>query len=130
MGPVSEPPLRDEVSTLVAGLRKIEPDVRVAPSTTILNLPGVGLSVPDLVFERKGRRVYFELLGYWSREAAFRRVDLVRAGMRDPVLFALDAKLRVSEEILSPEESAALYVFKGSMRPQAVLERIDALAVR
>ena len=48
---------------------------RASESDAILDLPGIGVCIPDLVFERAGkkRRVYFEALGFWSRDAVWKR---------------------------------------------------------
>ena len=94
----------------------------------LLELPGVGLCVPDLVFTHRddGQRVYFEVLGYWSREAVWRRVDLVNAGLPQPIVFAVSSRLRVSEEVLDGELPGQLYVYKGAISARAVEERLDA----
>ena len=68
----------------------------------------MGLSVPDLVFERRTagaprERVYLEVMGYWSRAAVWKRVELVRAGLAERILFAVSAKLRVSEDVLDDD---------------------------
>ncbi len=96
----------------------------------MLDLPGVGLSIPDLIFTRGRDKVYFEVLGFWSREAVFRRVDLVDKGLSERVLFAVSSRLRVSEEVLGDEASSALYVYKGAMSARAVAERLDRLVAR
>jgi predicted nuclease of restriction endonuclease-like RecB superfamily len=87
--------------------------------------------VPDLAFEReldgRTRRVYFELLGFWSREAVWKRVDLVRAGLPDRILFAVSRDLRVSEDVLPEDASGALYVFARAPNARAVLARLEAL---
>jgi predicted nuclease of restriction endonuclease-like RecB superfamily len=127
-GGPGEPRLPDEITALLAGIDKLGSSWRARPANEILNLPGAGLCVPDLVFERGGDRVFFELLGYYSRDAVFRRVEMVDAGLSERILFAASSRLRVSEELLDPGSSAALYVFKGSLRPQAVLDRIERLA--
>ena len=95
----------------------------------LLDLPGVGLCVPDLVFTHRasGRRVFFEALGYWSREAVWRRVDLVAAGLPHPIVFAVSSRLRVSEEVLEETLPGRLYVYKGVMSARAVEERLDAV---
>jgi predicted nuclease of restriction endonuclease-like RecB superfamily len=108
----------------------------VSSNGAILELPGVGLSVPDLVFERrptgKGRsapedRVYLEVMGYWSRDAVWKRVELVQAGLAQRVLFAVSAKLRVSEDVLEGDLPGALYVYKQTMSARSVLERLERL---
>ena len=96
----------------------------------VLDLPGAGLCVPDLAFvrSRDGARVAFELLGFWSREAVFRRVDLVRAGLPHRILFAASKSLRVGEALLDDAPTAALYVFTRVLSVRAVVERLEKLA--
>jgi predicted nuclease of restriction endonuclease-like RecB superfamily len=125
------PPALGEIEALVAAFEKLGSAWRVDREPAVLELPGVGLCVPDLAFERNraGRvdRVHFELLGFWSREAVFRRVDLVRAGLPHKVLFAASRDLRVSEEVLQDAPSSALYVFRRTPRARDVLERLNTL---
>jgi len=122
--------LPDEVSDLVRAFRALGTDWRVSPSRAMLDLPGVGICVPDLVFTREKETIYFEALGYWSREAVFRRVDLVERGLAAKILFAASAKLRVSEQVLGEEAPAALYVHKGTLKARAVAEHLEWLAHR
>lgn len=125
-----EAELPDEVAALVRGFRALATPWRVAVAQTVLQLPGVGLCVPDLVFERPGARVYLEVMGYWSRDAVWRRVELVQAGLREPILFALSERLRVSEQALPADLPAALYVYKGTISPRVVAERLAELSAR
>jgi predicted nuclease of restriction endonuclease-like RecB superfamily len=126
------PAMRDDVKALIAAFEKLGSEWRVDPDPAVLDLPGAGLCVPDLAFERErhGRvvRVHLEGLGFWSREAVFRRIDLVRAGLPHKILFAVSRELRVSEELLRDVPSAALYVFTRVLGARAILERLDALA--
>jgi predicted nuclease of restriction endonuclease-like RecB superfamily len=128
-----EPPLPDEVRALVKSFESLGTPWRASANTTILELPGVGLTEPDVVFEKRGddgsaRRVYLEVMGYWSRAAVWRRVELVQAGLAESVLFAVSARLRVSEEALDPDLPGSLYVYKGTMSARTIAERIDTLA--
>ncbi len=122
--------LPDEVAELVAALSELDTPWKVAPAGAILDLPGVGLCVPDLVFEhsRTGECVYLEVMGFWSRDAVWRRVELVERGLRDRILFAVSQRLRVSEQVLGDDLPGALYVYKRVMSARAVLERVDRLA--
>jgi hypothetical protein len=124
--------LPDEVARLRDRFRQMKTPWVVEVAHALLDLPGVGLCVPDLVFTHRdtGRRVYFEALGFWSREAVWRRVDLVNAGLPHPIVFAVSSRLRVSEEVLDRKLPGQLYVYKGAISARAVEERLDASIAR
>ena len=122
------PELSDEVLALVRAFEKLGTPWSVTPARDILEMPGVGLSVPDLVFEKDGVKVYFEVMGYWSRAAVWKRVELVEAGLSQPVIFAVSARLRVSEEVLPDDAPGALYVYKTALSARAVAERLERIA--
>jgi predicted nuclease of restriction endonuclease-like RecB superfamily len=122
--------LPDDVAALKEAFARLETGWDVAPSTAILDLPGIGLCVPDLTFTRAGATVHLEVMGYWSRDAVWKRVELVQAGLEARVLFAVSARLRVSEEVLGDDVPGALYVYKGTMSARAIAERLEALGER
>ncbi len=122
------PALPDEVERLREGLLAKSSGWEVGISDEVLNLPGIGVCVPDLVFVRDQQRVYLEVMGYWSRDAVWRRVEMAEKGLGARVLFAVSSRLRVSEAVLEDSESSALYVYKGVMSPAQVLRRIEALS--
>ena len=125
---VTPPPLSDEVSILIERFRALESDWKVSAAPDVLELPGIGLCVPDLVFEHKrGTRVFLEVLGFWSREAVFRRIELVESGLRQKILFAVSKRLRVREDLIDEGLPGALYVYKGTMSARVVLERLEKL---
>ncbi len=131
----ASPPLADDVASLVRSFESLGTEWRVSTKTKLLHLPGLGLIVPDLVFERseaggKAQKVHLEVMGYWSRDAVWKRVELVRAGLPERVLFALSSRLRVSEDVLGDDLPSALYVYKGSMSARTVRERLELLAAR
>jgi hypothetical protein len=121
-----------EVSELLLSFEALGSHWHAAPTAALLHLPGVGLCVPDLMFEHRslGARVYFEVLGYWSRQAVWRRVELVRAGLAERVLFAVNSRLRVSAEVLDGDAISALYVYKHKMNAPAVVRQLDLLIAR
>lgn len=119
--------LSDDVKELAKAIEALDPAWRARPANAILELPGIGLCVPDLMLERDGKVVYLESLGYWSRDAVWRRVELVQSGMTVPILFAVSERLRVSEAVLPADASGALYVYKGTMHARAVMERVTRL---
>ncbi|WP_394842463.1 DUF790 family protein [Pendulispora brunnea] len=126
-----EPVLPDELETLVRTFSALGTPWTVSPSAEILELPGVGLCVPDLVFERTrdGRRetVHLEAMGYWSRAAVWKRIELVQAGLAQHILFAVSSRLRVSEDVLGDDLPSALYVYKGAMNARTIAERLERL---
>ena len=125
---LEEPPLPDDIRAFARAFSGLGTKWKIAPSQVVLDLPGVGLSVPDLVFTRGREKVYFEVLGFWSRDAVFRRVDLVEQGLSEKVLFAVSSRLRVSEEVLGDDAPGALYVYKGAMSARTVADRLDRLS--
>ncbi len=122
--------LPEELARLVDAFERLESDWHVEREPAVLDLPGAGLCVPDLTFVRRddGARVHFELLGFWSREAVWRRVELVRAGLPHRILFAASRALRVGETVLEDSPTAALYVFTRVLAAKEVLARLEQLA--
>ncbi len=124
--------LPDDVRQLVKRFKALDCGWSVRSARRILDLPGVGLCVPDLVFthDESGDRVYLEVMGYWSRKAVWDRVDLVEGGLGEPIIFALSSRLRVSEKVLDHELPGELYVYKGVMSARIIAERLDARRAR
>ena len=122
------PRLPDEVARLHDRFRTMKTPWAVEAAHELLDVPGFGLCVPDLVFTHPdtGHRVYFEALGYWSREAVWRRVELVEAGLPHPIVFAVSRRLRVSEEVLDDKLPGRLYVYAGAISARAIEERLEA----
>jgi predicted nuclease of restriction endonuclease-like RecB superfamily len=122
-------PFSDEVEALVATVKKKGRGWTVAATDKILDLPGVGLCVPDLVFRHpdSAEPFYLEVMGFWSRDAVWRRVELVQEGLRTRILFAVSSRLRVSEKALDGDLPGQLYVYKGSLIAGEVLDRLDAM---
>ncbi len=121
--------LPDDVASVLEALRALDGPWRVSVANTLLNLEGLGVCIPDLVFEAPGKqRVYLEVMGYWSRDAVWRRVELAEGGLGERVLFAVSQRLRVSEAVLDDVESAGLYTYKGTMSARAILDRVQKLA--
>lgn len=125
----AETRLPGEVEKLRKGFAKMKTPWKVEVAREVLDLPGVGVCVPDLTFthDETGRRVHLEVMGYWSRDAVFKRVDLVQEGLPDRIIFAVSKRLRVSEEVLGDDLPGQLYVYKGVMHAGAVAERLDAM---
>lgn len=121
--------LRPEIQQLMAAIRKKNSSFTVEPCAELLHIPGEGLCIPDLKFSAPGRpNVYLELMGFWSRDAVWKRVEWSQSGRHERVVFAVSSRLRVSEQVLPVESGSSLYVFKGTLNAASVLQRIEALA--
>jgi uncharacterized protein len=123
----------DDIEQLMAELAQIPSKFQAQRSTSLVDLPGVGLCLPDLTFVDStdgARKVHFELLGYWSRASVWKRVEMVEAGLPEPILFGVNQRLRVSEEVLDKNASGALYVFRGQPNAKTLLERVERLALQ
>jgi predicted nuclease of restriction endonuclease-like RecB superfamily len=123
------PRMRTEVVELVEAIGALGSAWEAAPAERIFDLPGVGVCIPDLVLRNRNRaEVFVEVLGYWSRASVWNRVELAERGLGQRILFCVSSRLRVSEEVLDDSDSAALYVYKGKMNPQAILRKAEELA--
>lgn len=130
--PTAGAQLPDEVEALLRDLSALPGPWRPAISQAILDLPGAGQCVPDLEFvhQETGQTAYLEVLGFWSRDAVWKRIELARQGLPHPVLFAVSKHLRVSEAALDADVPAALYVYARSMSAPTIMQRIHELAAR
>jgi len=124
--------LPDDVAALLQDLAALPGPWRPAPSHAILDLPGVGQCVPDLEFvhQETGQAAYLEVLGFWSRDAVWKRIELARKGLPQAVVFAVSKHLRVSEAALDEGLPAALYVYARVMNAHAILDRVKEVAAR
>jgi len=131
VGEEATPHLADDVRAVLEALRAQDTPWQASPAVDVLDLPGHGVCVPDLTFvhAERGDRVHLEVLGFWSRDAVWKRVELVQAGLAHRIVFAVGQHLRVSEAALDAELPGALYVYKRTMSAKAILERVEAVAV-
>ena len=128
----SLPHVSDEVSALLSGLETMhaggspwQPEI----ATVLLDHPGLGVCIPDLALRNSaGELVYVEVLGFWSRDAVWKRIELAQSGLAARIVFCASARLRVSAEVLDDEAPAALYVYKGKPSARALLECVNRVA--
>lgn len=97
---------------------------------TIIDLPGVGACIPDLActHQKSKARVFVEVMGFWSRDAVWKRVELAERGLDVPILFCVSERLRVSEAVLPEGSNAALLVYKGVIPIATLEEKLTRLA--
>jgi uncharacterized protein len=128
-----EPHLSDEVRALLEGVQALRAGGspwRAEAATVLLDHVGLGVCIPDLVLhdDRGGEPVFVEVLGFWSRDAVWKRIELAQSGLAARIVFCASARLRVSAEVLADDTAAALYVFKGKPSARALIERVAALS--
>lgn len=125
---VVEEPLPPLVQGLIDELPALLPKCLVAPATDLLVVDGHGALVPDVVVvDKDGGKSFVEVLGFWSRDAVWKRVELVEQGkLSAPIVFCFSERLRVSEEALD-DGGAALVAFKGTLSAKKVAEKLAAL---
>ena len=124
-----EPPSSTpELDTFCEAFRRLGSEWSVGASERLFALPGEVACVPDLVFKsaKTGEEVYLEAFGFWSRDAVWKRVELLRKGFPSRMLLAVPKQLRVSEEVLGDDDAGEVYVYRATMSPRAVLERLRA----
>jgi uncharacterized protein len=125
--------VRTEVVELLDSLQSNASwQARLSDKLIDLTAQGGGVLVPDLELVRAGSKanaapILVELLGFWSREAVFRRIEAAQLGLSGRVLFVVSSRLRVSEELLDGVEAASLYVYKGKINAQALLRKAEGL---
>lgn len=128
----------DELPPLVQGLLdelpQHLPGCLVAAAAELIAVDGHGALVPDVVVvDKDGDKAFVEVLGFWSRPAVWKRVELTELGLLPaPVVFCFSERLRVSEEALSmgdsgADERAALVAFKGTLSAKKVAEEIGGV---
>lgn len=125
-----EPHVSEEVQALLDAIAASGSPWQPSKATALLDLPGHGVCVPDLTLThaRSGAQVHVEVMGYWSRDAVWRRVELVQAGLDQHIVFAVGQHLRVSEAALDDAQPGALYVYKRTPSAKVLLERVEAVA--
>ena len=130
--PTLAPHLPDEVQALLDGTRALARD-RIALArrgrerrSSIIRGSACASRISSSVTRGGGEPVYVEVLGFWSRDAVWKRVELAQQGLGARIVFCASSRLRVSAEVLADDASAALYVFKGKPSARALLERSSA----
>jgi predicted nuclease of restriction endonuclease-like RecB superfamily len=104
------------------------PDCLVAMATELVAVDGYGAIAPDVVVvDAAGHKAFVEVLGFWSRAAVWKRVELVEGGrLASPMVFCFSDRLRVSEDALV-DDHAALVAFKGALSAKRVAEKLKAV---
>lgn len=122
--------LPDEIACLYTEMTQMNTAWQIQVAEQLFDCPSLGVWVPDLEFIHRptGKRVYLEVLGFWNRDAVWKRIAMAAQGLPYPALFAIGKQLRVSEEAMPADTAASLYVYAHHPHPKSILERVAALA--
>jgi uncharacterized protein len=120
-------PASPDLDIFCDAFQRLQSAWSVAKNDRIFALPGEVVCVPDLVLSNRdtGEEVYLEAFGFWSRAAVWQRVELIRRGFPARILLLVSKQLRVSEEVLGEEDAGEIYVYKRTISPREVLERLE-----
>lgn len=120
--------LRPEVEALLGAFSTPKDGWVAELAQCLLDLPDGEVLVPDLTFKHtSGEEVQVEVMGYWSREALWRRVETAASGLPYKLLLVASSRLRVSEAVLEESPQAALYMYKGVPAAKAMLTHLEQL---
>lgn len=119
----------EELDTLLQQWGKLSTSWIVSPCQELLSTPDGNVLVPDLQFSHveTGEVIYLESLGFWSREAVWRRIEWVQQGLPYRLLFAVNKRLRVSEEALEEKANSHLYVHNGTLSPRLIHSHLEQM---
>jgi predicted nuclease of restriction endonuclease-like RecB superfamily len=101
-------------------------DWKLEPGTGILPLPPLKTAlVPDFALRNaaSGRKVYLEILGFWSERYLVERTELLREAAKrgHRVLVAAPESLGASSETLSAATQGEVIPFKNRLDAKSVL---------
>jgi predicted nuclease of restriction endonuclease-like RecB superfamily len=94
--------LPPELGLFVELFRKRVADWDIIEATEVFPLGNAGFWVPDfcLVHKATGRRVLFEVLGFWRRSRAEQHLARLRQHVTEPFLLAVSDQLHIEEATL------------------------------
>jgi predicted nuclease of restriction endonuclease-like RecB superfamily len=123
--------LPDEVVALAPRIAALATGWTVRPGDVLIDLGGVGVLVPDLVFEHteSGRVAYLEIFGFWNKGAVAKRVRLLeKHGPPNVVVAVLGSLAAGAAEDLDSLPGKAL-LFKRTILPKKVLCAVEEVAL-
>jgi predicted nuclease of restriction endonuclease-like RecB superfamily len=118
---------RPEIDRLVSAFRALPSEWTVAACDELLPLPGQAVIVPDLSFtsQKSGEVVYLEMMGFWSRDAVWKRIEQIEQGLDARLIIAVKKSLRVSREALDGSTGSSLLVFGTAPSAKEVLTLLE-----
>jgi predicted nuclease of restriction endonuclease-like RecB superfamily len=110
-----------ELSLFVELFRKRVADWDIVEETEVFPLGSAGFWVPDfrLIHRETGRRVLFEVLGFWRRSSAEQHLARLRQHVTEPFLLAVSDQLHIEEAQLE-NLPAEIHRFRNMPLPDEV----------
>ncbi len=110
-----------ELGLFVEMFRKRIADWDIVEETEVFPLGSAGFWVPDfrLVHKATGRRVLFEVLGFWRRASAEQHLARLREHVSEPFLLAVSDQLHIEEAELEGLP-AEIHRFRNMPQPDEV----------
>jgi predicted nuclease of restriction endonuclease-like RecB superfamily len=120
--------IRPEIEQLLSAVAALGTPWKVRASERLVTLDDGTIAVPDAEFEHEatGEVVLLELMGFWSRDAVWRRIEQLERAKKPRMILAVSESLRVSESALDPEATgSALLTFKTTLSARALVAKLD-----
>jgi hypothetical protein len=126
---ISEQEQIEESDIFSKQFREAESDWHISTDTDIINLKGEGVCIPDFVFtnSKTKAKVYMEVFGYWSRDAVWKRIELLEKSFPHPLILALSKKLRISEKAVGDDLPGQVFVYTTAISVKSILKILDEL---
>jgi predicted nuclease of restriction endonuclease-like RecB superfamily len=117
-----------ELGLFVELFRKRVEEWDIEEETDIFPLGSAGFWVPDfrLVHKATGRRVLFEVLGFWRRSSAEQHLSRLRQHVSEPFLLAVSDQLHIEEAELEGL-AAEIHRFRNMPLPDEVARLAKAV---
>lgn len=117
------------VEKLLGGLLRAGVEWRISPCREVVDLGG-GAFVPDAeAIHEDGRRVFVEVLGFWTPKYVVDRAAELTRGGAGAFLLAASDELLATRDAVAPEHPN-LVVFKSSLDAKTLRAALDRVAVR
>jgi len=125
-----KPPEFDSMleSTFASRWIKLDTAWRLEREVEVVDLGGT-VFLPDFALRHPaGPTVYLEIVGFWHPDYLRRKLEKVKKAHLDNLILAVSERLNVGKEGLEEVAGIAeILLFKGQLRPEAVLGILEAL---
>ena len=122
--------LPEEVAAVPERINALDSGWTARPGTTLINLGGEAVLVPDLELRHDdGRRAYVEIFGFWNKGAVKRRMQAIKKHAPPGVVVAVLGSLGAGAAEDLDRLPASVVVFKRTLLPKKLLSAVEAVAV-